>query len=312
MTKSKIEWTDATWNPVTGCDRISAGCDHCYACAMAKRLKAMGQANYQNDGDPRTSGPGFAVTVHPDMLDRPLRWRKPRQVFVCSMSDLFHPDVPDEFIASVFTVMRQADQHTFQVLTKRPLGMADVVIRMAWRTPTRAEQQRGATGLQAYLWENSPASHALFGGPTVPNNVWLGTTIESDKYTFRADHLRDTPAAVRWLSLEPLLGPLPSLDLTGIDWVVVGGESGPNARPMHPDWVRDIRDRCVEAMVPFFFKQWGRWLPAAMGSSNQRWVSPDGTLDDPMQWASAPMRSSTKADPEQRILDGVVWDEYPR
>lgn len=247
MADSAIEWTDRVWNPTTGCDRISPGCDNCYALTLAKRLKGMGSAKYQNDGDPRTSGPGFGLTVHPDTLDDPLRWRKPSKVFVNSMSDLFHQDVPSDFIARVWRVMSRADHHTYQLLTKRPQRM------LAW-----------------------VAANNEVTVPTLPN-VWLGTSIESDRYAFRADHLRQTPAAVRWLSLEPLLGPLPSLDLTGIDWVVVGGESGPRARPMHPDWVRDIRDRCVAAEVPFFFKQWGGRTPKANG----------------------------------RELDGRTWDQYP-
>lgn len=236
MSASRIEWTEATWNPVTGCDRTSPGCDNCYALKMAGRLKLMGQAHYQADGDPRTSGPGFAVTCHPDALDLPPRWRKPRRVFVNSMSDLFHADVPSTFIRSVFRVMERCPQHTFQVLTKRPQRM------------------------RAWVDANNEI--------TVPTllNVHLGTSIESDRYTFRANHLRATPAAVRFLSLEPLLGPLPSLDLTGIDWVIVGGESGPGARPMQLDWVRDIRDRCAAAGVPLFVKQLGTVLARQLGA----------------------------------------------
>ena len=241
-----IEWTDETWNPTTGCDRVSPGCDHCYALTMAARLKAMGQPKYQRDGDPRTSGPGFGLTVHDDALDVPLRWRRPRRIFVNSMSDLFHPDVPARFIEDVFRVMADAHQHTFQVLTKRPQRMAGVV-----------------SALLPRLQE-------------LPN-VWLGTSIESDRYSFRADHLRDTPAAVRFLSCEPLLGPLPSLDLTGIAWVIAGGESGLQARPVDPDWIRDIRDRSASAGAAFLFKQWGGRTPKANG----------------------------------RELDGRTWDEYP-
>lgn len=262
MSTTSIEWTDVTWNPVTGCDRTSPGCDHCYALTLAKRLKAMGNPRYQVDGDERTSGPGFGVTLHPDKLDEPLHWRTPRRVFVNSMSDLFHPDVPAEYIRSVFDVMRRARQHCFQVLTKRPQRMKE------WTT-----------------------AHSWHGCDDHGGNVWLGTSIESDRYTFRADHLRATPAAVRFLSLEPLLGPLPSLDLTGIDWVIVGGESGPGARPMHPMDVRDIRDRCVEAGVPFFFKQWGAW---------------EGTWEG---WGPNRRRVGKKA--AGRELDGRTWDEYP-
>lgn len=226
MSTSTIEWTDATWNPVTGCTRTSPGCDHCYALTMAARLKLMGSARYQNDGEPPLSGPGFKVTCHPDLLDEPLRWRKPRRVFVNSMSDLFHPDVPDEFIRRIFDVMCLTRRHTFQILTKRPQRMADLLGR----------------------WSSEGWFYTL-------PNVWLGSSIESDRYAFRADHLRATPAAVHFLSLEPLLGPLPSLDLAGIGWVIVGAESGRGARPMDLDWVRDIRDRCVTAGIPFFLKQ---------------------------------------------------------
>jgi protein gp37 len=290
---TRIEWTEETWNPVTGCDRTSPGCDNCYALTLAKRLKAMGQARYQNDGDPRTSGPGFAVTLHPDALDTPLRWKRPRKVFVNSMSDLFHADVPSDFICRVFEVMGHARQHTFQVLTKRSSRMRDLI------------------GL------NLPEANIL-------PNVWLGTSIESDRYTFRADHLRATPAAVRFLSLEPLLGPLPSLDLTGIDWVIVGGESGPDARPMHVDWARDLRDRCIDAGVAFHFKQWGAWRYVweadAPGCTedlfpNKPWecLDLDGTLRGqhgvPVDGSCAVQLVGKHA--AGRELDGHTWDEYP-
>lgn len=221
-----IEWTEKTWNPTTGCDRTSPGCDNCYALTLAKRLKAMGQPKYQADGDPRTSGPGFGVTLHSDVLDEPLKRRVPTTYFVNSMSDLFHQDVPGSFITDVFQTMRACPQHTFQVLTKRSKHMRACMESLVC----------------------SPGTWPL-------PNVWLGTSIESDRYTYRADHLRATPAAVRFLSLEPLLGPLPSLNLAGIDWVITGAESGPGARPMDLDWVRDIRDRCIAAGIPFFFKQ---------------------------------------------------------
>lgn len=227
MSASAIEWTTDTWNPVTGCDRVSPGCDNCYAMTLAKRLKAMGQPKYQRDGDPRTSGPGFGVTLHRDELYKPLRWRKPRRVFVNSMSDLFHPEVPSEFIIELFDVMANADQHTFQILTKRP--------------------QRMAAFCSDYF-------------NTAVANVWLGTSIESDRYAFRADHMRATPAAVRFLSCEPLLGPLPSLDLTGIDWVIIGGESGRGARPMDSAWAEDIAQRGHDAGAAVFVKQLGTVL----------------------------------------------------
>ena len=285
MADSAIEWTDVVWNPTTGCDRISPGCDNCYALTMAARLKGMGQAKYQNDGDPRTSGPGFALTVHPDTLDLPLTWRKPRRVFVNSMSDLFHKDVPEGFVGRVFNVMAQTPQHTYQVLTKRPQRMARVL---------------GPDGCGFYASENP-------GLPCPQPNVWLGTSIESDRYAFRADHLRATPAAVRWLSLEPLLGPLPSLDLTGIDWVVVGGESGVKARPMHPEWARDIRDRCVAAGVPLFFKQWGTWSWTYAGwpVSARSVVLDDGAGRFCKMWRVGKVNAG-------RQLDGRTWDEYPQ
>lgn len=220
--KSSIEWTESTWNPTTGCDRTSPGCDNCYALALAKRLKAMGVEKYQNDGDPRTSGPGFALTTHSDVLEIPHRWRQPRLVFVNSMSDLFHPDVPVEFIEQVFEVMRDTPRHTYQVLTKRSKRLRDLAGELDW-----------------------------------PPNVWMGVSVESARYMFRIDHLRCVPAHVRFISAEPLLGPLGEVNLTGIDWVIAGGESGPSARVMDINWGRDLRDQCLAAGVKFFFKQWG-------------------------------------------------------
>ena len=321
-----IEWTDETWNPVTGCDRVSPGCDNCYALTLAKRLKGMGQAKYQRDGDPRTSGPGFGLTIHPDALDHPLRWRKPRRVFVNSMSDLFHRDVSPRFQGSVWDVMARTPQHTYQILTKRPQTMQGRV--QAWAD---AGWQFRRNDL---MW-CGPLSGPL-------PNVWLGTSIESDRYAFRADHLRNTPAAIRFLSLEPLLGPLPSLDLTGIDWVIVGGESGPGARPMHPDWVRDIRDRCVDAGVAFFFKQWGNWAQTDrerathLLNSRDTWTKQWGNrANEPVPRADAtmdyPYGLSSGRDQDLvdrghpgwvrirnvgkkaagRELDGRTWDEMP-
>ncbi len=288
---SKIEWTDEVWNPVTGCDQVSAGCDNCYALAMAKRLKAMGSQRYQRDGDPRTSGPGFGVACHPDVLDKPLKWKKPRRVFVNSMSDLFHDDVNTWFIGDAWRTMARTPQHTYQVLTKRPVRM-----RRALTIAYAAGAFRTSDG--SFRPETQPLP-----------NVWLGVSIESDRYAFRADHLRGTPAAKRFLSLEPLLGPLPSLDLTGIDWVIVGGESGPYARPMHPELVRGIRDRCVAAGVPFFFKQWGAWIgdsdgPMAISAAGELRVSTDA----PPEWQRMRKVGKAKAG---RILDGRTWDEMP-
>jgi protein gp37 len=210
---SSIEWTEATWNPVTGCTEISSGCKNCYAKRMALRLQAMGSANYKA---------GFRVTVHPHLLSTPLRWRKPRTVFVNSMSDLFHADVCESFIAQVFETMCQTPQHTYQVLTKRSARLRDVSPRLPW-----------------------------------PHNVWMGVTVENSAHLSRIDDLRRTPARVKFLSLEPLLGPIAELDLAGIDWVIVGGESGPKARPMSSEWVEGILHQCQAAGVPFFFKQWG-------------------------------------------------------
>jgi protein gp37 len=231
---SSIEWTDATWNPVTGCDKISPGCKHCYAERMAKRLHAMGQPNYRN---------GFRLTLQPQAVELPLTWRTPRTVFVNSMSDLFHKDVSLEFIQRVFDVMARASWHRFQVLTKRADRLAELSSHLTWAS-----------------------------------NVWMGVSVESDEYTSRIDHLRTTGAATKFLSLEPLLGPLPNLNLRGIDWVIVGGESGPKARPMRPEWVADLREQCVSARVAFFFKQWGGVQKSRTG----------------------------------RLLEGRTWDEMPR
>ena len=213
MKPSRIEWTESTWNPVTGCTKISAGCAHCYAERMAKRLLAMGQPNYRN---------GFEVTCHPQALEMPLRWKKSKMIFVNSMSDLFHKKVPIRFIEEIFFTMNEARWHTFQILTKRADRLVQLSSRFKW-TP----------------------------------NIWMGVTVENADHVDRIDCLREIPAAVRFLSLEPLLGPLTELNLTNIDWVIVGGESGPGARPMDPAWALDLRDQCLTAGVSFFFKQWG-------------------------------------------------------
>lgn len=233
MSTSRIEWTEVTWNPVTGCSKVSAGCANCYAERMARRLQAMGQPNYVR---------GFQVATHEQMVERPLAWTRPSTVFVNSMGDLFHEAVPADFVARVFATMDAAHRHAFQVLTKRSGRLAALVPNLPW-----------------------------------PSNVWAGVSVEAADYVHRIDDLREVPAALRFLSLEPLLGPLPRLDLTDIDWVIVGGESGPGARPVDPDWVRDIRDQCLSAGVPFFFKQWGGARKKAAG----------------------------------RLLDGRVWDEMP-
>jgi protein gp37 len=227
---SAIEWTEATWNPTTGCDKTSPGCDNCYALALSKRLKAMGQPKYQQDGDPRTSGPGFGLTLHPDTLQTPRSWRAPRTIFVNSMSDLFHPKVPLDYIQNVFETIGDTPQHQYQVLTKRSKRLAEIGPHLEW-----------------------------------PSNLWMGVSVESDKYRFRIDHLLTVDAAVRFVSAEPLLGPLEDLVLQGVQWVIVGGESGPRARPIQHSWVTDIRDQCADAGVSFFFKQWGGRTPKSNG-----------------------------------------------
>lgn len=292
--KSSIEWTDATWNPVTGCDRVSPGCDNCYALALAPRLKAMGQRRYQKDGDPKTSGPGFGVTMHPDKLSEPLRWTKPRRIFVNSMSDLFHAEVEDWFIASVFAVMAATPHHTYQILTKRPQRMrrlASNPAAMFEHLPDSVFMETFDTASVRGHIDVSSGTHLLGARWPLPN-VWLGVSVESQEWAWRIDLLAKTPAAVRFLSVEPMIGPVdlepwlweeagpewagknPSRD---IGWVIVGGESGPNHRPIDPDWVRSLRDRCVDALCPFFFKQWGGRTPKAGG----------------------------------RLLDGREWNQFP-
>jgi protein gp37 len=240
--RSRIEWTQATWNPTTGCDRISAGCDHCYALTLARRLKAMGSPKYQADGNPVTSGPGFAVQTHPDTLSVPYRWRTPRTVFVNSMSDLFHARVPEPFIRDVFAVMADTPRHTYQVLTKRSTRLRRLADRLDW-----------------------------------PPNVWVGVSVETADQIYRVEDLRAVPATIRFISAEPLLGPLTGLDLTGIQWVITGGESGPAARPLDLDWVREIRDATQTAGLAYFHKQHGGPHPKATG----------------------------------RTLDGRTWDQAP-
>lgn len=234
MGQSSIEWTEQTWNPVTGCTKVSPGCKFCYAEKFAARLQSMGVENYRN---------GFKLTLHPHMLDKPLEWKKPSVIFVNSMSDLFHKDVPDEFIIAVFKTMNKAHWHQFQVLTKRPERVLELNKKLNW-TP----------------------------------NIWMGTSVENADYMDRIDMLRKTSAKIKFLSLEPLLGALPNMNLKKIDWVIVGGESGWKARPMKLEWVLDIQEQCQEADVPFFFKQWG--------GKNKKLAG--------------------------RTLNGRTWDEMPR
>ena len=232
---SSIEWTEATWNPVSGCTRVSAGCDNCYAVAMTKRLENMGNLKYSGLVSHAKNHFNGVVKVHPDTLDTPLKWKKPRTIFVNSMSDLFHKNVPDTFILEVFDVMRRAGWHQFQVLTKRP---------------ERAEEMNAVID-----W---------------PSNVWIGTSVEDDRVVERIDRLRATSATIRFLSLEPLLGPLPNLNLQGINWVIVGGESGPNSRSLNIEWVKDIREQCLKLGVSFFFKQLGSVLASAVGTKDNK------------------------------------------
>lgn len=219
---STIEWTNATWNPVTGCTPVTAGCDNCYAAALAARLKRMGNPRYKN---------GFKVTLHRDLLELPLRWKQPRKIFVNSMSDLYHKDIPDDFIVAVFETMKKASWHTFQILTKRPQRLVRLAPRLPW-----------------------------------PANIWQGVSIEDNRVAFRADLLRKVPAAVRFLSCEPLIGPVDQVDFKDIDWVIVGGESGAKARPMEKPWADDVLRRCRSQGVQFFFKQWGGYTHSAGGN----------------------------------------------
>jgi len=234
VTNSKIEWTGSTWNPITGCDKISLGCQHCYAERLANRLRLMGVKKYSN---------GFKLTLHPELIDEPLKWKKPRIVFVNSMSDLFHEKVPLSYIKEIFNVMQRGNIHIFQILTKRSKRLLKINNKLKW-----------------------------------PDNIWMGVTVENSKYVNRIDDLRSTIAVVKWLSLEPLLGPISNLNLTDIDWVVVGGESGPQARPIQKEWILEIQSQCLEQNVPFFFKQWGGINKKKTG----------------------------------RILDGRVWSELPK
>jgi len=213
MIFSKIEWTQSTWNPLTGCTKISPGCANCYAERMARRLKAMGNSNYRN---------GFKLTTHEHILELPLKWKKPRYIFVNSMSDLFHEDVPFDFIKDVFKVMNNARHHIFQVLTKRSRRLGELASRLEWS-----------------------------------KNIWMGVSVENADYTYRIRHLADTGAYLKFISFEPLIGRVADADLSMVDWVIVGGESGPGARPILKEWVIEIRDQCIENNIPFFFKQWG-------------------------------------------------------
>ena len=293
---SHIEWTDATWNPVTGCTKVSPGCDHCYAERVTERFHGKGS---------------FAkVTLHPGRLDQPLRWRRPRRVFVNSMSDLFHQDVPDELIVKAFAVMTLAPQHTFQVLTKRHGRMRSLLSGDFSGQITR-------TLLDDPQFARLGRWPVPSGGVSWPlPNVWLGVSVENQQWAdIRIPELLHTPAAVRFLSCEPLLGPvnIPSQSfLRRLDWVIVGGESGPNARPMHPQWARDLRDQCQAAGVPFFFKQWGEWAPTGwrgVGYRDDKHMYVGPALDA-VGLREEIARVGKKA--AGRELDGRTWDEFPK
>ena len=243
---SAIEWTDATWNPVTGCTKVSPGCKYCYAERLALRLSAMGNPRYRN---------GFRLSLHRDLLELPLKWRQPKRIFVNSMSDLFHEDIPAEYVKTVFKVMNRASWHNFQILTKRPERLAKLAGDITW----------------------SP-------------NIWQGVSVESPEYLWRIAHLRQVPARIRFLSLEPLLAAIPQLPLEGLHWVIVGGESGPRRRAITPDWVRGIRDQCRNRCVPFFFKQWGGFNSKS-----------GGCLLDGRKWQEWP------ESPRAQLLDSTAY-----
>ena len=320
--KTAIEWTDATWNPIRGCSRVSDGCRHCYAETVANRFKGEGQP-YEGLIAKGGQWNGKIVEID-DLIDQPLRWRRPRRIFVNSMSDLFHENVPDDTIDRIFAVMAVAERHTFQVLTKRPERM---------RSYLSQDRRREWADWAVNLWGgvDSDALHdAIMADDKVLPNVWLGVSVEHQKAADeRIPHLLATPAAVRWISAEPLLGPV-DLDCWpetgcsrnwldeegGIDWVVVGGESGPHARPMHPEWARSLRDQCAAAGVPFLFKQWGEWAPTihAYDTDPSRLLLPDGTAytperGDEFEKAVTVRRVGKKS--AGRLLDGVQHDGYP-
>lgn len=355
--KTEIGWTDSTWNPVTGCTRVSPGCENCYI-ELAPPFRIEGRRFTDRDGErSHKIGSATDVRLHPERLDQPLRWKRPRRIFVNSLSDLFHEAVSDVYIAKVFAVMAQASQHTFQVLTKRH-GRMRALLNSPDFMQVVAEKYRGEG--RGPLAEIDPL-------PWPIPNVWLGVTVENQEWADkRIPALLDTPAAVRFLSCEPLLGPVSltpcncptsstlgcarhnfgsltdtqtnarDLHYPAIDWVICGGESGPNARPMHPDWARSLRDQCTTAGVPYFFKQWGEWAP-------DEWVDEEGdrhvgrkpeakdprslvmhpagmtalTPDNPFDpwdrghpnWHTVMRRVGKKA--AGRELDGRTWDEYP-
>lgn len=356
MADTAIEWATKVWNPTTGCDRVSPGCDHCYALTMAKRLKSMGHPKYQRDGDPRTSGPGFGVRHHSPVLGQPFRWRKPQRVFVNSMSDLFHDDIPDVFIARAWSVMSRNPNHIFMVLTKRHARM-----RALLSSDEFQELVHGFGGVARHQANGHLEHYRTWPVP----NVWLGVSAENQRWAARRiPALERTPAAVRFVSAEPLLGPIDltpcncrggstlgcarhnfgsltdvqrearELHVPAIDWVIVGGESGPQARPMHPVWARGLRDQCIGAGIPFFFKQYGEWAPAPWHGADGATHAFTGGLyqNESGDWTENFMElghNPTSAERDRttppgaqgmrrvgkkaagRELDGRTWDQYP-
>jgi protein gp37 len=298
--KTGISWADATYNPITGCTHLSAGCDNCYSAGLtAGRLSSL--PAYAGLAIKTSTGPRFTGETRtlPDRLSQPLRWKRPRRIFVNSMSDLFERSVPVEFIVQVFDVMCNADWHIFQVLTKRPQRMAEFVAKYV----SGEYGEKGRTPIRV-----------------LPPHIWLGTSIENDRYAWRADHIRHLPAKVRFISAEPLLGSLPSLDLTRISWVIVGGESGPRSRPMHPDWARDLRYRCDAAGVAFWFKQKGEWT-WEVGDDIDRepdaYLAADGSVASEAEAEADRTRSWNgiwkvgKHYPGHNQLDGETLETFP-
>ena len=316
MATSKIEWTDATWNPVTGCTPVSPGCAHCYAARMAKRL--AGRFGYQ------AAPHEFDVALHPERLEKPLHWKKPRRVFVVSMGDLFHEDVPDEYIDAVFAVMAAAERHTFQVLTKRADRMAQYFEELSARAQMYFALGRRSVPYETSrileMWRNHSPDFTQCSGRHLPlSNVWLGVSAENQAMFYeRYSHLAQINAAVRYVSFEPLLS---AIDMEGAtpDWVICGGESGPGARAMHPDWARGLRDQCVAAGVPFFFKQWGAWLPYGQDMAEAEWETETFERFRALIAGGAPFARFGDGETVHRVgkkragrrLDGREWNEYP-
>ncbi len=357
MGKTTIEWATHTLNVTTGCDKISPGCDSCYALKMAGRLKLMGSERYQTDGDPRTSGPGFGLALHPEVLEEPDHWRATprRRVFIDSMSDLFHEEVPDWFIYATWRMVWLHPEHTFMILTKRSRRLVDWFAKVGDTGGLLPPSMLGDDHQRALVmgsgravmheamvdsWGPPPegAARPYYDWqegerwwPVFPPNLWIGVSIENNRYAFRANHLRQLDrAAVRFISAEPLIGPLSALDLTGIDWLLAGGESGTGRaiRPVHPDWVRDLRDRCAANGVSFLFKQWGIYAPHIGHIDSETKgliaVDADGEWDDfdgnrhgsCTSWdkpatgghGEAIMQRGSK---HRRTLDGREWTEFP-